>query len=126
MSEEMEREITYNADHMVTRYEIESRSHYERDLAAQRLRIAELEAEKLSDHKDIELYKQTRADLEKALDPIKSDIKELKDRSDAQLAINAATKHALMSMRKDIDDLESLTVRRIPNESITPGWGDIP
>ena len=120
MADEMEREITYNADHFVTRYEMESRHAYERELAAQRLEIANLKAEKISDAKDIEVYKQTRADLKEALAPIKEDIKCLQARAASQEAWNAAQQGALHRMSDDINDLLHLTHRYIPRRYITP------
>lgn len=126
MDEELEREISYNADHFVTRYEMESRGRYERELAAQRLEIAGLKAEKVSDAKDIELYKQFRADMKEALEPIKEDIKSLQKHAAVQDEWNAATKGSIIRLRDDVNDLLHLTRRKIPNESICPGWGDIP
>lgn len=124
--EEMEREITYNADHNVSRYEIESRRSYERELAQQQLELERLQAEKISDAKDIELYKQFRQDLKEALEPIKDDIHNLQAKASAQDAWNAAQQGALACLRGDVNDLLHLTRRKIPNEVITPGWGDIP
>lgn len=126
MAEEMEREITYNADHYVTRYEIENRKRYERELADQRLEIANLKAEKVSDEKDIELYKQFRRDLKEAVDPIKDDIKGLQAHAAAQDTWNAVTKGSTIRLREDVNDLLRLTRRVVPNESVSPGWGDIP
>lgn len=126
MADEMEREINYNADHLVTRYEADCRRSYERELAEQRLKIAHLEAEKISDAKDIEVYKQTRADLKEALAPIKEDIKCLQARAAAQDAWNAAQQGALHRMHDDIDDLLHLTHRYIPRRYITPPIEDVP
>ena len=120
MADEMEREITYNADHFVTRYEMESRHSYERELAAQRQEIANLKAEKISDAKDIEVYKQTRADLKEALAPIKDDIKNLQAHAAAQDAWNAAQQGALHRLNDDVEDLLHLTRRHIPRRYICP------
>lgn len=125
MAEEMETELVYQADHPVTRYEMASRHAYERELAEQRMKISELTSEKISDKKDIEVYKQVRADIKDAVEPLQVEIKELQEKAAAQLAWNAAAKGAMAAMRKDIEDLEALTVRKIPNASVTPGW-DIP
>ena len=126
MAEEMEREINYNADHFITRYEMESRHSYERELAAQRLEIANLKAEKISDAKDIEVYKQTKRDLKEAIDPLKEDIEHLKCKAAAQDAWNAAQQAALHGMRADIDDMLHLTRRYIPRRYITPPIVDEP
>lgn len=120
MADEMEREITYNADHYVSRYEIESRHAYERQLAAQQLEIANLKAEQISDKKDIEVYKQTRADLKAAIDPIKADIETLKCKAAAQDVWNTAQQAALHGIRSDVDDLMHLTRRYIPRRYIMP------
>ena len=120
MAEEMEREVTYNADHWVSRYEIESRNSYERELAAQRLKIANLEAEKISDAKDIEVYKQLKGELKEATGPIWHEIECLKGRMAAQDVWNTAQQAAMHSMRSDIDDLLHLTRRYIPRRYIMP------
>lgn len=126
MSEEMEREISYNADHWVSRYEIESRHGYERELAAQRLKISELESERISDRKDIELYKQVKEDIKNAIDPLKFEIHELKEKTECQAVWNATTKDALMRMHSDIEDLQRLTIHRIPRRVICPPIEDTP
>lgn len=126
MAEAMEREISYNADHYINRYEMDCRTRYERELSEQRLEIANLKAEKVSDEKDIELYKQFRRDLKEALEPIKDDVKCLQAHAAAQDVWNAATKGSIIRLHDDVRELMQLTRRRIPNESICPGWGDIP
>lgn len=121
MAEEMmEREINYNADHWVSRYEIESRHGYESELNAQRLKIANLEAERLSDHKDIEVYKQVQRDIEKAVDPLKHEIEYLKCKAAEQAVWNTAQQSALHGLRADVDDLMHLTRRYIPRRYIMP------
>lgn len=119
-NEAMEREITYNADHWVSRYEIESRQGYERELAAQRLKIANLEAEKISDAKDIEVYKQVKSDIKEAVGPLWHEVECLKAKAAAQDVWNTAQKAAMHSMRGDIDDLLRLTRRYIPRRYIMP------
>lgn len=129
MADEMENEMNINfgsADHPVTRYEMASRLAYEKELARQRMEISELKSEKISDAKDIELYKQFRRDLKEAVDPIKDDIKCLQAHAAAQDVWNASTKGAMIRMRDDVNDLLRLTRRVVPNESVSPGWGDIP
>ena len=129
MAEEMENEMNINfgsADHPITRYEMASRLAYEKELARQRMEISELKSEKISDAKDIELYKQFRSDLKEALEPIKDDVKSLQAHAAAQDVWNAATKGSIIRLHDDVRELMQLTRRRIPNESICPGWGDIP
>lgn len=126
MAEEMEREVTYNADHWVSRYEIENRRQYERELNEQRLKIANLEAERLSDHKDIEVYKQVQRDIDKAIDPMKHDIECLKAKAAAQDVWNTAQQAALHAIRNDVDDLLHLTRRYIPRRYIMPPIEDAP
>lgn len=126
MAEAMEKEVTYNADHWVSRYEIESRQRYERELDAQRLEIATLKAEKISDAKDIELYKQFRRDLKDAVDPIKDDIEQLKRKTHEQDVWNTAQQAAMHRMSDDIADLLHMTRRRIPRHYITPPIEDAP
>ncbi len=120
MAEEMEKEITYNADHWVSRYEIESRRNYESELNEQRLKIANLEAERLSDHKDIAVYKQVQKDIKEATEPLKSEIEHLKCKAAAQDVWNTAQQAAMHGMRNDIDDLLHLTRRYIPRRYIMP------
>lgn len=119
-NEPMEREINYNADHLVTRYEIESRTGYERELAAQRLEIATLKAEKISDAKDIEIYKQLKSELNAAVDPIKADIKSIEAKLAEQAVWNAAQQGALHRISDDVNDLLRLTRRHIPRRYICP------
>lgn len=120
MAEEMEREVTYNADHWVSRYEIERRREYERELNDQRLKIANLEAERLSDHKDIELYRQLHGEINDATEPLKCEIEHMKCKIAEQAAWNAAQQAAMHGMRSDIDDLLHLTRRYIPRRYIMP------
>lgn len=129
MADEVENEMNINfgsADHPITRYEMASRVAYEKELARQRMEISELKSEKISDAKDIELYKQFRSDLKEALGPIKDDIKDLQTRAAAQDVWNATNKGAVIRLRDDVNDLLRLTRRVVPNESVSPGWGDIP
>lgn len=120
MAEEMDREYNYNVDHRVTRYEADCRRGYERELAEQRMQIAHLEAEKISDAKDIEVYKQTRADLKAALDPIREDVKALQMKAAAQDVWNTAQQGALARLNDDVNELLRMTRRYIPRQVITP------
>lgn len=126
MDEEMEKEITYNADHFVTRYEIDRRHGYEREISEQRLKIANLEAERMSDHKDIEVYKQVQKDIKEATDPMKCEIEHLKCKMAEQAVWNTAQQAALHSIRGDVDDLLRLTHRYIPRRYIMPPIEDAP
>lgn len=63
-----------SCDHVVNRYELETQFAYQKELMAKDLKISELQSEKISDQKDIELYKQ-----------IKSELNALEARYDAQL-----------------------------------------
>lgn len=125
MAEEMEREITFNADHWVSRYEIGSRCDYERELAKQRLEIAELRAEKISDAKDVEVYKQVQKDIEKAVEPLARDIRELQRFQKDQLIYNGVNTTTQEFMKGQIARLYSLTALEVPNSSVCPGWGDV-
>ena len=133
MAEEMEREVNYNADHFVTRYEIDRRHAYEREISDQRLEIANLKAEKISDAKDIEVYKQVQKDIDKATDPLKceighlkGEIEHLKNKAAEQAVWNTAQQAALHGLRSDVDDLLRLTHRYIPRRYIMPPIEDAP
>lgn len=106
-------------------YELDRRIDDVERMADKDMAIAELQAEKVSNEHDIELYKQFRVDLNSALEPIKSDIRELQRFERDQAVYNGVNTATQTLIRSQVDELLALTKRIIPNASVVPGWGEV-
>ncbi len=105
-----------------TQHDLDRSDAFNHELQGRDIVIASLNAEKVSNQHDIELYKQFRIDLNNALEPIRQDIRTLEKRAGEQDVYNAVNTTTVCCIKEQIAQLQGLTVTKIPNESITPGW----
>lgn len=107
-----------------TQHDLDRSDAFNHELQNRDIMIASLNAERVSDQHDIELYKQFRVDLNNALEPIRQDIRALEKRAAEQDVYNGVNTATICGIKEQIKVLQGLTVIKIPNESITPGWDD--
>lgn len=107
-----------------TQHDLDRSDAFNHELQNRDILIASLNAEKLSNQHDIEVYRQFRVDLNNALEPIKADIRALEKRAAEQDVYNGVNTATICNLKEQIKVLQGLTVVKIPNESITPGWDD--
>lgn len=108
-------------EHYVTRSEFELGQR----ISALEMEKAVLEANKESEAKMVEVYKQSRSELKAFMD--KSDMRH--DAQNAwnaqQMCNNAHMSDAIAANRASIDALKQVTRIVVPNNAICPGWGDV-
>ena len=105
----------------VNRYEVNLLN----SIAARDAKIEQLEAEKYTDGKLLDLTNQVYADFRRVgerLDALDDKV----CKADKEMAVFAATVTATMScMQQSIVQLQALTKVIVPNPSVCPGWGDV-
>lgn len=110
---------------IVTDAQLENRIRDAEIMADKDMHIAALEAEKSSNERIIDTYKQVRVDINNATAPLKEDIKELQKFQRDQMVYNGVNTTTQKFMEGQIQELMGLTQRRIPNDSVCPGWGPV-
>lgn len=90
-------------DHGITRYEFSNEIQYSRDMQAKDLLIAKLEAEKVSDERDIEVYKQLRGEIKELQTNIGAQIAMINQNLGAQAVINQANKDGFQIAQERLD-----------------------
>ena len=105
----------------VNRYEVNLLN----SIAARDAKIEQLEAEKYTDGKLLDLTNQVYADFRRVgerLDALDDKI----CKADKETSVFAATATATMScMQQSIAQLQALTKIVVPNTSVCPGWGNV-
>lgn len=114
--------VGVRSNETVSRYEFDMQMGYEKQLQDQALQIANLQAEKISDAKDVQLYTQLKADMNKLEDKLESRIGACEGAIQAQTVWNATQQSAIGCINNQIEQLYSLTKLVIPNASVSPGW----
>lgn len=84
------------------------------ELAAKDGKIALLEADKYTDQKLTEVYKD-----------LVGQINSLQQQVSQQAVYNATVNGTLTCMQQQIAQLQSLTKLVVPNGSVCPGWGNV-
>lgn len=97
-------------DQYVNRYEMTMAQ----ELAAKDGEIALLRADKYTDQKLTEVYKD-----------LNSQINNLQQQIAQQAVYNATVNGTLTCMQQQIAQLQSLTKLVVPNASVCPGWGNV-
>lgn len=99
------------------------------DLAYKDSQIALLSAESDSEKKMIEVYKQTRSEIKELEKEINANRREQDMWNATQAVNNAHMSSAIAVNANSIKDLQekcnSITMLKIPNSAVCPGWGDI-
>lgn len=105
----------------VNRYEVNLLN----SIAARDAKIEQLEAEKYTDGKLLDLTNQVYADFRRVgerLDALDDKV----CKADKETSVFAATATATMScMQQSIAQLQALTKIVVPNTSVCPGWGNV-
>ena len=104
----------YAGSAMVTRYEL----GLVQELAAKDAKIGLLEADKYTDQKIVEAYK----DLQGQINAVATTVQNFQMQQSVYNGTNTAT---LQCMQQQIAQLQSLTKLVVPNSSVCPGWGNV-
>lgn len=106
---------------MVNRYEL----GLVQELAAKDAKIGLLEADKYTDEKIVEAYK----DLQGQINAVAAEMRANKDEqyqvNMQQAVYNGTNTATLQCMQQQIAQLQSLTKLVVPNGSVCPGWGNV-
>lgn len=105
-----------SSDHNVTRYEMDMQMGYEKQLQSQALQIANLEAEKISDKKDVELYKQIKDEMNR----IEARIGTCESAVNQQAVWNATQSGIISCLQGQVAQLQAMTKTVIPLTNICP------
>lgn len=108
----------------VNHYELGMQTDFENRCQDMAIRIAMLESEKYSDHKDIEVYKQLKSEMNKLEDKIDCRLDKCEHALHQQSIYNATNTGMVATLEHQVHELMRLTRRIIPNESVVPGWDD--
>ena len=105
----------------VSRYELDM----SQQLAAKDAKIGLLEADKYTDQKLSEVYK----DLNSQVNQLAAEVRHNKDEQYAinlnQAVLNGTTGAAISCIQAQVAALQGLTKLVVPNTSVCPGWGDV-
>ena len=111
----------YACSAMVNRYEL----GLVQELAAKDAKIGLLEADKYTDQKIVEAYK----DLQGQINAVAAEVRANKDEqyqvNMQQAVYNGTNTTTLQCMQQQIAQLLSLTKLVLPNGSVCPGWGNV-
>lgn len=111
----------YAGSAMVHRYEL----NLVQELAAKDAKIGLLEADKYTDQKIVEAYK----DLQGQINALAAEVRANKDEqyqvNMQQAVYNGTNTATLQCMQQQIAQLQSLTKLVVPNGSVCPGWGNV-
>ena len=111
----------YACSAMVNRYEL----GLVQELAAKDAKIGLLEADKYTDQKIVEAYK----DLQGQINAVAAEVRANKDEqyqvNMQQAVYNGTNTTTLQCMQQQIAQLLSLTKLVVPNGSVCPGWGKV-
>lgn len=99
---------------MVDRYEL----GLVQELAAKDAKIGLLEADKYTDQKIVEAYK----DLQSQINAVATTVQNYQMQQSVYNGTNTTT---LQCMQQQIAQLQSLTKLVVPNSSVCPGWGNV-
>ena len=106
---------------MVDRYEL----GLVQELAAKDAKIGLLEADKYTDQKIVEAYK----DLQGQINAVAAEVRVNKDAQGQinmqQAVYNGTNTATLQCMQQQVAQLMSLTKLVVPNGSVCPGWGNV-
>ena len=106
---------------MVDRYEL----GLVQELAAKDARIGLLEADKYTDEKIVEAYKDLQGQIKELAGEVRANYKEQSGVNMQQAVYNGTNTATLQCMQQQIAQLLSLTKLVVPNPSVCPGWGNV-
>lgn len=111
---------TCSEDHYVNRYEFDMQMGYEKQLQDQSLKISALESEKISDAKDVEVYKTLRSEMNRMNDNLSTRIGICEANINAQAVYNATNTATIGCIQNQIAQLQSMTKIVIPYTNVSP------
>lgn len=94
---------TNGYDHLVNRYEMQEEMAYQKELMSKDMQISELKAEKISDQKDVEVYRQIRSEMNAMRSQIDSQIGAINTNLNAQAVQNQANKDSFQILQERMD-----------------------
>lgn len=116
----------------VDRHELEVQMNYEKELAEQRLKIAELntdvklrDANTYTDSKISDVFERLYKRIEERYDQNGARIGACEGAIAQQAVYNATNSATIGCIQNQVAQLQSLTALKIPNTSVCPGWGNV-
>lgn len=109
-----------SCDHEVNRYEFDMQMGYEKQLREQQIEIASLNAEKISDKKDAEVYASLRGEMNKLEDKLSNRISVCEAGLSQQAIYNATNTSTISCIQNQVAQLQSLTKVVVPIANICP------
>lgn len=104
-------------------------NRYELDLmmsnAAKDAKIGQLEADKYTDGKLVEIVKDYTAQINNLAAEVRANKDEQNAVNQKQAVFNGGVTSTLGCLESQIQQLFGLTQLKIPNTSVCPGWGDV-
>ena len=111
----------YAGSAMVTRYEL----GLVQELAAKDAKIGLLEADKYTDQKIVEAYKDLQGQIKELAGEVRANYKEQSDINREQAVYNGVNTATVSCIKGQVEELLALAPRKIANASVCPGWGDV-
>lgn len=111
----------YACSAMVNRYEL----GLVQELAAKDAKIGLLEADKYTDQKIVEAYKDLQGQINAVAAEVRANKNEQYQVNMQQAVYNGTNTSTLQCMQQQIAQLQSLTKLVVPNGSVCPGWGNV-
>lgn len=109
------------SDAIVNRYEM----NLVQEIAAKDAHIGLLEADKYTDQKIVEVYKDLAGQIGALNDKIQANRDEQNAINCQQAVYNGTMNAAISCIQGQIAQLQSLTKLVVPNASVCPGWGNV-
>ena len=109
------------SDAIVNRYEM----NLVQEIAAKDARIGLLEADKYTDQKIVEAYKDLVGQINGLAAEVRSNRDEQQGINLQQAVLNGTTGSTIACMQQAIAQLQGLTKLVLPNSSVCPGWGNV-
>ena len=106
---------------MVNRYEL----GLVQELAAKDAKIGLLEADKYTDQKIVEAYKDLQGQIKDLAGEVRANKDEQAGINMQQAVYNGTNTATLQCMQQQIAQLQGLTKLVVPNGSVCPGWGNV-
>ena len=106
---------------MVNRYEL----GLVQELAAKDAKIGLLEADKYTDKKIVEAYKDLQGQIKELAGEVRANKDEQAGINMQQAVYNGTNTATLQCMQQQIAQLQGLTKLVVPNGSVCPGWGNV-
>lgn len=106
---------------MVNRYEL----GLVQELAAKDAKIGLLEADKYTDQKIVEAYKDLQGQIKELAGEVRANYKEQSDINREQAVYNGVNTATISCIKGQVEELLALAPRKVANASVCPGWGDV-